>query len=136
MGRPPRGGPVYRGGNWAARATAVMVFLLTSAASRMARLVALLRYLQAAVEDITEMDNLNYTPQLTTTNAGLIQVREGPRIEVSAGDTPKELVQQPEAVRKEEEQYKELTTLWGELRRSFHDEMKQAAPSGGTSAPP
>ena len=105
-----------------------------SLTDKKARLMALLPYLQAAVEDITGMDNLDYTPRLALTPAG-IEVREGDRFDISDDDTLKAVVQQLATVRKEEEKYQDLTTRWGALRQSFHDEMKQATPSGGTSAP-
>ena len=105
-----------------------------SLTDKKARLVALVPYLQAAVEDITEMDNPDYTPRLALTATG-VQVRHGHQFDVTDDDTLKALVQQLEAVRKEDEKYQELTTLWSDLRQSFHDERKQSASSGGTPTP-
>ena len=96
-----------------------------SLTDKKARLVALLPYLEAAVEDITEMDNPDHTPRLALMATG-IQVRDKHSFDVTDDSTLKELAQQLEAVRKEDEKYQELTTLWSEARQSFHDEMKQA----------
>ena len=97
-----------------------------SMTDKTARLLALVPYLKAAVEDITEMENTDYTPQLVTTSTGLIQVREEGRFDTSTDDTLKELVRQLDEIREEKEKYKELETLLGKLRQSFHNEMNES----------